>query len=667
MIIEERTPLLPSKRIELKLQTNVYTLDTFALKNGVQVVLHLNNEDNKITLSSKKLINAHFTNKSDWTNFMKDLSSLFTNHKNTRSIMLALAKQPNENIWLNPNYTFDSNSNNNQNKKNNQSVNFNEVNILALISEDAQGQSILSKIGIIEPFSEFKESGREVKCKIRFNSNEFHFTVNRNTNQFSTWKKGFGGGGAQQFLQKAIGFTAKKSIAILNDISKTNDLSKLIIKNNSFEFKNSTPTPIPSKKQDDFSQIISYFERVRGISPQITQELIGKGAVKFATMIRTSKHTYDDTLKTKKGTDETISINFPKAGIKNRQIYFPLFDIKNKEKSIQFLDVDEKKSKAKMNQGTTYGVYSGFKNKNANNYILSEAAFDNYALYEMSKSKINTDLYNFFSCQSVGGIETWIESNFGFSFHSEKNSNVFEIKKNMKTKEIVDLNETYLIKLKKELLGSENQDSRKIVLVYNPTDTKTIEKLKIIESSMKNIDQNIQIEWLESKNRYVKFFDYKPLDIILDSSSIDSWIERNEFTIKNGYLQKEKITKELLPLTDKDFAFMAKKNINSLISATDNDLAGHLAREKIRLFCSTFNIKFADWSPTEPKIKDHNDCLKLSKGIPVFIADDNDKDKKIKVLPSEFDLTTLFNYIDESKIKHIAQQKNKKKIEHKVK
>lgn len=659
MLIEKRKPLEPTRRLHLKLNNNYYTLDSFSLKTGgVQVILNDNGMENDVTLGSKKLLNAHFKNKDDWMNFLKTVEQLFRKHKNNRYILLDLNKNyQHDKLWINPNYIFDEKNTKNNKKQN--YVNYNQVSILGLIEEDGQGQSILSRMGVIEPFSSFKSAGTELKCKIRFNSGEFHFTLNRKTNQFSTWKKNFGGAGAQQFLQKVIGLSSSESFNLLKTIGQKTDLSSLVIECDYFEFKNASPLPISSSKGEDMDSVISYFDRVRNISPAITKELINKGAVKFASMIRTSKNVFDDVIKDKKGSNEKVNMNFPKASINAKQIYFPLFDKKGKEQSIQFLASDEKISKAKMNQGSTYGIYSGFKNKGSKNYILSEAAFDNFALYEACKNKINTNNYNFMSCQSVGGIETWIESNFGYSFVEDKKTNEIKIQKTSKRKEIVDLSDKYIEKLKNEFLGDE---PRKFVMVYNPTDKNTIEKMKIIESSFKKIDNRFNFEWIESKNRYIKFFDYKPLDVVLDSTSIDSWIERNSFSFKNRSLQKEKTSTITRDITDKDIQSFANKNIESIISATDNDTAGHVAREKIKLFCKTFNIKFADWSPTQPDIKDHNDCLKLSKGIPVFIDDENNEGKKLKIEPSKFDQSKLFDYIDESKIKLITQAKPKKKI-----
>lgn len=671
MITEKRKTLKPSRRLDLTLNNESYSLDTFSLKNTVHVLLHKNISPNEITLNSKKLISTGFDNKKDWEQFIKEITHLFGTEKNTRNILLKLNTNKPEGLWINPNYIFDHNTKNTNTKR--ARVNFNEVSILGLLQEDPQGQSILSKIGLIEPFSDLKDAGNEVKCKIKVNSEEYRFTLNRNTNQFSTWKKGEGGGGAQQFLQKILRLSAQKSFYTLNSIAKDIDLSSLVIKNDSFKFKNSSPLPLPAKKMVDITNAINYFERVRGISPAITKELIEKGAVKYASMIRVSKHTFKDTIRKKRDTKEEFSINSPKSSINGKQIYFPLFDKDDREKSIQFLSTDENQSKAKMNQGTTSGIYSGFKNKGANNYIISEAAFDNFAIYEACKEKINTNNYNFLSCQSVGGVETWIESNFGFSFVKDNRSNQISIKKKVIERSEEDLSDVYIEKFKKEMTGSAcggdklKSDPRNFVLVYNPSDKHTIEKMKIIEKSLKKIDKSISIDWIESKTRYVKFYDHKPLDIILDSSSLDSWLDANSFTIKNGYIQNEKSKVSLVDITEKDILSFSKHGVESLINATDNDVAGHEVRSLLSLFCQTFGVKFADWSPTHPQIKDHNDCLKLSKNIPVFIdVLQNGEKTKLKIDPSSFKRDTLFDYIDERKIKLVVNNRSKKKIEHKA-
>jgi hypothetical protein len=669
MFIEKRKTLKPKKSLSLTLNSHNYTLDSFNIHGGMHVLLHDNIEQQSITNKSTKLLSVAFTNKDAWIEFEKNVQQLFVTKKNTREIILDIKKNFPSDIWLNPNYTFDKNiSKQNKNINSHEQkgkVNFDTISVMGLIQEDAQGQSILSKMGIIQPFSDFKPAGGETKCKIRFNNKEIHFSFNHKTNLFSNWSKGsgsLGGSGAKQFLSKAFNFDANKVNQLLFQIMKENNMDDLIIEKDYFTFKTSAPLPISRSKPEDINKIVKYLEERRKIAPETTRELIKAGAIQYAFMIRAAKAVRDKTLIKNRRNGDMMDFNKPKDAINTDMFYFPLMNKDDMPISIQYLSLDPKFN-SKMNMGSTFGIYSGIRNKGANNYILSEAAFDNFALYEMAKTKIDTSKYNFFSCQSVGGIDTWIESNFGFVFNENKNGELIIQKVE---KEIIanDFSDKYLEGFKKEMIGDQSY-TRKFSFIYNAKDKDLIKKMKAIDHSLKSIDSNIKTEWIESNNRFVKYTDYTPLDIVLDATSLDSWLDRNNFTVDNGYLQSKQIKIKATDVTDKDIASFKKHKVNSLIAACDNDHAGEKAAKKIKLFCKIFGVKYANWAPKHPLIKDHNDCLKLFKGVSVDIDDDKSKEKVI-VDHKQFNRETLFDYIDESQIQYIEPIKSKKKLEHKA-
>lgn len=667
-MLEKRTPLQPDKISRYELKNKFYQLSAFfdkENKTGVFVFLHETDKDYNLTINSKKLLKIFFNNKNNYIDFLQKIENHFLNFKNTREILLDIEKENYDNIWLNPNFVFKDNASN-KNRFNNQEqngyVDVSNISIYSLLEENSSGQSILSDMGLVSEFSSFNPSGNEIKIKINTipNNKKLHFSLAPDRNFFSDWTKGansFNGYGALNFFIKAFDLTKKDATSILFKIYLKNKDKDLIQTKDFFKFRNSFTMPLANKNENNNQKIVQYISHNRAISSEIVQYMIQSNVISYANMIRTP---IDTRLKSKiKKGDKEIDINVPKQGIHSDLFYFNLFDQNDNIKSIQYISLDPR-FKKKLNAGSTTGVYSGIKNIHAKQYVLSEAAFDNIALFEIAKrKKINTDNYNFFSCQSVGGVLTWIESNFNVSFNEDDNGNL-KILKNNNSIEISDFNDSFIESFKKEIFGNqkENATPRKFVFVYNDEDELNKSKFKIIASSLKKIDKEIQIDWIENKNRYYKFFDFLPLDIVIDSSSVDNWLERNNFTIANGTLQNIQLKTEHTSISNDDILnFKNTHNIDAIISACDNDSAGHMVSKKIKLFCETFNIKFADWSPEHFFIKDHNDALKIYKGQKIEFTDDNG-------VSSFYDLSNvskkeIFNYVDEAKINYIS---NKKKI-----
>lgn len=672
-MIEKRAQLQADKIFRYEKNNKFYQLSCFFekdYKKGVFVFLHETDKNQSINLKSKKLLKTFFNDKTSYVDFLESIENYFLNFKNLRQILLDIEKKDYDDIWINPNYIFKNNNNNKNNLKNNSNskdgyVDVSNISIYSLLEENSSGNSILSDLGLISNFSSFNPSGDEIKVKMNILSNNklIHFSLSPNMNFFSDWTKGvnsFSGYGAVSFFTKAFGMTKKEAQSTLFKVYLKNKHKDILKKVDFFKFKNSFTMPLSNNNKEKNDQVVQYISQNRSISPEIVNYMLQNNVISYSNMIRTP---IDTRVKSKKNiSGKEVDLNKTKQGIFSDLFYFNLYDNNDNIQSIQHISLDPR-FKKKLNAGSTTGVYSGLKNPSSKKYVISESAFDNISLYEIAKrKKINTDLYNFLSCQSVGGVLTWLESNFNVSF--DKKEDNLKIFKNEEKIDISDFNESFIESFKKEIFGDKNKKDkiRKFVFIYNNEDDTNKEKFKIIASSLKKISKDISIEWIESKNRYYKFFDYLPLDIVIDSSSVDNWLSRNEFTIENGYLQNKKILKTQLEIDNNEIIkFKNKYDIEAIISACDNDNAGIEVSEKIKLFCETFGIKYADWSPDLPFIKDHNDSLRLYKGKDITYENQNGESLIYNL--NNVDKNEIFKYVDESKINFIS---NKKKITNKI-
>lgn len=669
MIIEKRTPIKSYFSKNYNINNKKYQLNGFVTslnnQSGVAVILHEVDNEFKINLDSKKLCSVFFNNKDLYSNFLNLMDNYFNpdnGFKNMKNILLDLEKSEMDNIWINPNFIFKSREKSYNSDINNHNgyVDVNKISILSLIDFNSDGKSILSSLNIIDNDITIKSEGDEVKCKIKIKGKEKIFSINTKNNFFSDWTKGvdsFSGHGALSFISLLTKCTKEDATKLLFKIFINNKDKELLFKeSDNFKFKSSYPLPIQTYDQSIKNKVVNYLMSIRGISENIAIEMIDKNVVSYAKMLRVPKDLrYKTKGNDKKGNE--IDKNLPKYSINSDVFYFPLYGINNEIQSIQYLSLDPN-FKKKLNFGSTSGIYSGI-NNNSDKYILSEAAFDNIALYELSKQKIDVNQYNFFSCQSVGGVESWIEKKFGVVF-SIADDNSISIKKSVINESTIDIPVSYIEKLKKEIFGNENERSRNFFFVYNKNDSDFISKGKIIHESLKKIDEKICIKWIESENRFINYYDFYPLDIVLDNTSIDQFLLRNNLTIANGLLQIKKYNNEIIDFTNDEILEFSKKfNVDTIISACDNDSAGHAISEKLSIMCEFFNLKYADWSPKNPYIKDHNDCLKIVKGIPINF--ENDNKEIIELNPNDFKKSDILSYIDESNIS-LLKQNSKKKI-----
>jgi hypothetical protein len=664
--IEQRKNLLPKKKFAFQGKDSSFVLNSYKKDKTVYTVLH-RTLSGVLDFKSDEVLIHKANNANDYNDFINTIESVVNEHQKniTTDILIKSISDSTGADWINKDYlpkakaavTYSNTTS--YNKKSSGS----QLSILALLHEDENGNSILSELNYIEPGNRFKSDKKEIKCFIRRKNESFEtaFSVNENKNVFSNWEKGpnaINGAGASSFFQKFLGLSKEDSDELVEQIKEQYDLSKITFDASNvsgINFKNANPMPFNSHKKEDINAAVEYISSWRGLNKTTVHDLFKRGCIEYANLLRVPLNEQTDAIrKNRQGAE--YSINEPKKGIKKEQFYFPLFDAKTDNKvALQFISMNPE-FQLKMNYGSTYGVYNGITHKNADRLVISEAAFDNFALYEMMKfNNIDIKKYNLLSCQSVGGIDTYLLRKFGISFEEDVETNTLNIFETDITTIQKPLNDSQISQYKKEFLKSDSV--RKFILVYDDENTELHKKLKLFGQSVKAIDSSIPVEYIKSNNRFINSFNYNPLDIVIDSTSVDTFLSRNSLAINsNGYFEK---TIDSFKLKEISAEYIKKiqdeHNIKTIISACDNDDAGLKSSRKLKLFAKTFNLNYADWRPNHPLLKDHNEVLKTYKGINK-IEDLNIQDKR-----------TLLSYINEKNISPINNDMdNKKKLSYRT-
>jgi len=473
------------------------------------------------------------------------------------------------------------------------------VNITQFLKD--QSQNLVSE-GLMRKMKQAPKSGDECTVYIYTDNNVggHKIAYNERNHVWKDWKNtDYSGYGLKDLLSKVLNpeNSAQKLTKINNLLHNFIQAHPEALSENQggLSIKNKVSFPFESK--DGADAVIGYMKKYRHLSEEVSKEMFDRGIVKYADYIRNPDSRYG-------------------TGVSSSHLYFPLTNVESDLSAIQKIEISKGKGAQKLNSGSTQGAVSIIPGTNPEALIITEAAFDNIALYEiLGESKRDRSKFDLVSCQSVGNVPAYFRERFGVGESKKDGSIVALTQKNID----VPLSEDEYLSLKREF------NRRRFVYITDGSDASYAQSraLKVAFESA-GLIKGLNII---KKEDFIKdYSQVEPTDIVLDSRSFDVFLKQNNLSLNVDsskpvlkLTETKWVESELTPEKIKEVC--AELPYNTLVSGVDNDEAGDVPHSFIKKVSKKLGLKFVDWRASAD-LKDHNEALKQYKstGDKAFVS-----------------------------------------------